>query len=71
MSPATKSIGNVPSHCKEPQVRALKLILVTRCLKVKTADPEVYGDEAMVLVPWVSPENIWGPDLWMCVLFLA
>ena len=23
------------------------------------------------MAPWISPENMWDPDLWMCVLFLA
>lgn len=27
--------------------------------------------EAIVLAPWISPENMWVPDLWMWVLFLA
>lgn len=34
-------------------------------LRVKTADLEDFGDEAMVLA-----QNMWKPDLWMHVLLL-
>ena len=27
--------------------------------------------DAAVFVPWISPESMWDPDLWMWVLFLA
>lgn len=59
MSLAIKRIGNLASLLK------LKSILVTRGLRVKTADLEDFGDEAMVLA-----QNMWKPDLWMHVLLL-
>lgn len=27
--------------------------------------------EATMFVTWISPENMWDPDLWMRVLFLS
>lgn len=59
MSLAIKRIGNLASLLK------LKSILITRGLRVKTADLEDFGDETVVLA-----QNMWEPDLWIHVLLL-
>ncbi|EDL08138.1 RIKEN cDNA 1700092C17 [Mus musculus] len=64
-------MGFLPSAIKEPQIRSLKILLVIRGLKVKTHDLDQFLEETAILAPWISPENMWDPDLWMCVLFLA
>ena len=59
------------SSIKEPHIRALKTLLVTHGLKVKTHDLDQFGEKATILHQWISPENIWDPDLWKHILFLT
>lgn len=58
-------MGYLPSATKEPQIRALKTLLVTRGLKVKTHDLDQLLEEADILVSWISLENMWDSALWM------
>lgn len=40
-------------------------------MKVKSLDLQTFWTEVAVLAPWIFPENMWGPDLWIWALFLA
>ena len=47
----------------------MKAVLVTHGRKVKTQDLDQFWEEAVILAPCISPENVWNTDLlWMCVL---
>lgn len=65
-------MGRLRSHCIEPQIRALKFLIVYRGVKNKPLDPgtfrtEVTGGSSTT----ISLENMWEPNLWIRVLFLA
>jgi hypothetical protein len=56
-------LGSLLSTIKEPQIRALKSLLVTYGLKVKTHDLDQFWEKATILPPWISLENRWNTDL--------
>uniref|UniRef100_A0A8D2DEN1 Beta-retroviral matrix protein domain-containing protein n=1 Tax=Sciurus vulgaris TaxID=55149 RepID=A0A8D2DEN1_SCIVU len=65
------NMGNLLSTQKMPQLSALQILLSQRGLKVRTSDLDKFWDETIVLAPWINPENIWDPQIWMRVLLLA
>ena len=58
-------MGFFPSTINEPQIRALKTLLVTCGLKAKTHDRDQFWEKAAILVPWLLMENMWDHGLWM------
>uniref|UniRef100_A0A8D2CVD7 Uncharacterized protein n=1 Tax=Sciurus vulgaris TaxID=55149 RepID=A0A8D2CVD7_SCIVU len=65
------NMGNLLSTQKMPQLSALQILLSQRVLKVKTSDLDKFWDKTIILAPWINPENIWDPQIWMWVLLLA
>ena len=53
--------GFSPSTTKEPLIGALKTLLVTCGLKVKTYNLDQFWEEAAILSAWISLENMWNP----------
>lgn len=64
-------MGNLPPTQRVPQLAALKALLAQWSLKVKQKDLDLFWHETIVLAPWINPENIWVPQIWMRVLYLA
>jgi hypothetical protein len=50
-------------------LRNPKYDLVRRGLKTKLSDLMGLWNVAEILAPWISPKNMWDPNLWIIVLF--
>ena len=62
-------MGSLPSTIKEPQIRALKTLLVTHGLKVMTHNLDQFWEEVAFSTPWISPHV--GSHMCRCRVALA
>jgi hypothetical protein len=54
----------IPSIIKEPQIRVLNTLLITLMTWTN------FVRRLLFLAPWISPEYMLDPDIWMYVLCL-